>query len=151
MILRTSTPAVETIKRFEGQRLEAYKDTAGKPTIGYGHLIRPGEKFDGYITEERATTLLKADLRAAEDAVRAAVSRPLKQSQFDALVSFTFNLGAAAFTNSKLRNVVEAGNDLEVAREFARWSHVTDVQGVKRLLKGLLRRRLEEAMMYLKD
>ena len=92
--MKTSRRGVEMIKKFEGCRLEAYKDAVGVLTIGYGHTgsdVKPDLK----ITEETATKLLKKDLQESETLVNLLILNgyKLNQNEYDALVSFTFNLG----------------------------------------------------------
>ena len=88
-----------------------YDDQTGKPiapnqplprgaTIGYGHLIKPGEDFIAGITEERATELLRADIAITERTVQDCITAPLTQNQFDALVIFAYNIGAKNFMGS---------------------------------------------------
>lgn len=82
------------IKRFEGFSSTVYICPAGYPTIGYGHLVRDNEKFET-ISQEAAEALLRIDVESAEHAVLRLIDIPLTDGQFDALVSFTFNLGCS--------------------------------------------------------
>src|SRR4051812_49352160 len=95
------------VKAYEGLRLEAYQDTSGIWTIGYGHTkgVKPGDS----IGAARAEQLLKADLMEAEQAVETLVTVPLTDNQFSALVSFVFNLGEAAFARSTLLKKLNQG------------------------------------------
>lgn len=133
------------IKEFEGFEPEIYLDAAGLPTIGYGHLIRKGEHemFKNGISESAAEALLAKDVWAAESAVLRLIRVPLRDSQFDALVSFTFNLGGGALQRSTLRRKVNREEHEEVPHEFMRW-----VWAGGRKLKGLVRRRFTEAELY---
>lgn len=133
------------IKRFEGFESEIYLDAAGLPTIGYGHLIRKGEHkiFENGISESAAGALLAKDVWAAESAVLRLINVPLTDGQFDALVSFTFNLGSGALQRSTLRRKVNREEHEEVPAEFMRW-----VWAGGRKLRGLIRRRSAEAMLY---
>ena len=90
------------LKRSEGLRLTAYRDVAGLLTIGYGHKVVPPAVFDNGITEATADAILANDVEAAEGAVTRLVKVPLTQGQFDALVDFTFNLGAGRLADSTL-------------------------------------------------
>ena len=134
---------LDLVKRFEGLRLERYLDAAGLPTIGYGHLIRPGEEFGDGITETEAEELLRRDLQLAERAVLRLIRVPLTDGRFDALVSFTFNLGPGALQRSTLRRKVNREEHALVPAEFLRW-----VWAGGRKLKGLVRRRQAETAVY---
>lgn len=138
-LLRTSDAGIALIKRFESFCATVYRCPAGKPTIGYGHVVLPGEQF-GTITEPEATELLRHDLAIAEVAVRRLIIVPLTQSQFDALVSFTFNIGEGALEKSTLRRWINQGNWALAKRELLRWVYA---DGKK--LKGLVVRREAEA------
>lgn len=131
------------IKRFEGFSPEVYVCPAGYPTIGYGHVVCDGEAFVTPVSEEQAEALLKQDVREAERAVLRYIRMPLTDGQFDALCSFTYNLGAGALQRSTLRRKVNRGEHGEVPAEFMRW-----VWAGGRRLKGLLRRREAEARLY---
>ena len=111
------------IKRFEGFEPEIYLDAAGLPTIGYGHLLRPGETemFKNGISEEAGVALLIKDVLVAERAVLRLIRVPLTNGQFDALVSFTFNLGSGALQRSTLRRKVNREEHEDVPAEFMRW------------------------------
>jgi len=122
---------INLIKRFEGFEPEVYLDAAGLPTIGYGHLLRAGE------------ALLIKDVLSAETAVLRLIHVPLTDGQFDALVSFTFNLGGGALQRSTLRRKVNREEHKDVPREFMRW-----LWAGGRKLKGLVRRREAEANLY---
>ena len=126
------------IKRFEGFEPEIYLDAAGLPTIGYGHLIRPGEHkmFENGISEVAAQALLAKDVWSAERSVLRLISVPLDDGQFDALVSFTFNLGGGALQRSTLRRKVNREEHHEVPEQLMRW-----VWAGGRRLRGLIRRR----------
>ena len=136
---------LEIIKRFEGFEPEVYLDAAGYPTIGYGHLIRKeeGNMYANGITEAAAEALLAKDVWSAERAVLRLIKVPLTDGQFDALVSFTFNLGGGALQRSTLRRKVNREEHGAVPREFRRW-----VWAGGRKLRGLIRRRNAEAMIY---
>ena len=133
------------IKHFEGFEPEIYLDAAGLPTIGYGHLIRKGEHkmFENGISESAAEALLSKDIWTAENSVLRLVNVPLTDNQFNALVSFTFNLGSGALQRSTLRRKVNREEHEEVPAEFLRW-----VWAGGRKLKGLIRRREAEAALY---
>lgn len=136
---------IELIKRFEGFEPEIYLDAAGLPTIGYGHLLRLGEAemFKGGISREAAEALLIKDVISAEKAVLRLIRVPLTDGQFDALVSFTFNLGGGALQRSTLRRVINRQHHNEVPNQLMRW-----VWAGGRKLKGLARRRAAEGNVY---
>lgn len=143
MDMKISQKGIDLIKKFEGLRLEAYPDpgTGGDPwTIGYGTTkgVRPGM----VVTEERAEELLVEDVAAFEAAVRHLLPIDLTQSEFDALVSFTYNCGAVALEESTLRKRLLAGEPRcwVYQKEFPRWN-----KGGSGVLLGLVRRRQAEA------
>lgn len=138
--MRVSKAGLSLIKEFEGLRLEAYRCQADVLTIGYGHTrdVKPGDK----ITAETAEKMLVDDVSVFELAVSKAVTAPLTQNQFDALVSLAFNIGATAFTNSTLVKKLNLGRD--AADEFLRWRYVNRVES-----PGLLRRREAERALFL--
>lgn len=147
MTYRTSAGGIERIKMHEGFRADVYLDQAGKPTIGYGHLIRAGESFPAAITEARARELLAADLGSAEAAVNALVTVRITQAQFDALVSFVFNVGTEAFRTSTLRRLLNAGDYAGAADQFKRWNKVR-IGGQIVASEGLSNRRADEAAQF---
>lgn len=136
-----SQAGLNLIKSHEGLRTTAYQDPVGVWTIGYGHTgtAKPGQK----ITEAQAEQLLRQDVGWAQDAVRKNVKVPLTQGQFDALVSFTFNLGAGALGRSTLLKKLNAGDYAGAQAEFGKFVHAGG-----RVLPGLVRRRNEEAQMF---
>lgn len=137
-----SATALTLLMGFEGLRLEAYKDAVGVWTIGYGHtaLVQEGN----VITKEQAIKYLRMDVERAERAVRAQVEVPLTQGQFDALVSFSFNLGPHALHRSTLRKKLNQGDYSGAAEEFSRW-----VYAGGKSLKGLIIRRAKEKELFL--
>lgn len=140
--MNISSKGIELIKRFEGCRLRAYKCPAGVLTIGYGHTnnVRP----DDVITQEEAEELLKRDIKVHEDNVTRLVKVPLTQGQFDALVSFEFNVGYGALANSTLLKMLNTGNYDAAAKQFKRWVYAGD-----KVLEGLVKRRIAETEMFL--
>lgn len=136
---------LQLIKQFEGFSSEIYICPGGYPTIGYGHLVRDDDKlfFDGGISKDKADDLLRRDIRSAERAVLRFISVRLSDGQFDALVSFTFNLGAGALQSSTLRRKINRQDHHEAPAQFKRW-----VWSNGRKLKGLQRRRNAEAALY---
>lgn len=130
------------IKRFEGFTSTVYICPAGYPTIGYGHLVRDHEKFEE-ISQEEAEALLRIDVESAERAVLRLIKVPLTDGQFNALVSFTYNLGSGALQCSTLRRQVNCQAHSEVPVQLVRW-----VWAGGRKLNGLIRRRAVEAKLY---
>lgn len=133
------------IKRFEGFSHTIYTCPAGYPTIGHGHVVVAHEQdqFAAGVTQAEATELLRKDVRIAERAVLRLISVPLTDGQFDALVSFTFNLGNGALQSSTLRRKVNRGDHDSVPAELMKW-----VWAAGKRLPGLVRRRRAEALAY---
>ncbi len=140
--MKISPTGLEAIKLHEGLRLHVYKDVAGFETIGYGHLIKPGESFKK-ITEQEAHRILRADVKHAEAAVNRLVKVELSQAQFDALVSFVFNLGAGAFADSTLLQKLNAGDYQGAANELPRWNKAGG-----KVARGLVVRREYERQQF---
>ena len=149
-ITKISQEGINLIKRFEGLRLEPYKCAAGVPTIGYGNTFyENGKKVtlkDAAINESRAEELLRNSLNKFEQYVDSYCVDSITQYQFDALVSFCFNLGPANLKSSTLLKKVNTNpNDETIRAEFLKW---TKAGG--RTLKGLVTRRTAEADLYFK-
>lgn len=142
--MKTSDRGITMIKSFEGLSLEAYGCAAGIWTIGYGHTkgVRTGQR----VTQEEAEALLRDDICDAEGAV--SQCGILNQNQFDALVSFVFNVGLGAFGTSTLKKMVAANpNDTLIKSEMMKWKYAT-VNGRKVVLPSLQSRRIKEAELY---
>ncbi len=140
--MEASEMLIEKLKEFEGLRTMAYRDAAGVLTIGYGHTgkdVREGDRITPYWAEQ----LLLLDLKDHEAAVRRLkVART--QGQFDALVSFAFNIGIGRLHRSTLLRVVRSGGSkAEITREFKRWVYCGG-----RRLPGLVKRREWEARRF---
>ena len=139
--MKTSPKGIALIKEFEGLRLKAYKCPGGVWTIGYGHTA--GVKSGMVISEAQAEEYLKADLIAYERYLNG-LGLALNQNQFDALVSFIYNVGTGNFSSSTLLRKVRANpQDNSIMDEFLRW-----VYSKGRVLPGLQRRRLAEMKLY---
>jgi lysozyme len=119
--MQLSAAGLELLKRSEGFRSHTYNDVNGFPTIGYGHRLLKSEVFPDGISEQRATEILLADIRTAEQAVARLVKVPLTQGQFDALVDFCFNLGAGRLASSTLLKVLNSGRHADAAQQLLRW------------------------------
>lgn len=143
--MRTSQSGIDLIKNFEGFSATPYVCAGGKNTIGYGHVIKPEERHHKIIDQDFAEKLLIGDLAVAEHAVKDLISVPLNQNQFDALVSFTFNLGTGSLQKSTLRKKLNRGDYLGAANEFDRWVYAKGTR-----LMGLIRRRKAERELFLK-
>jgi lysozyme len=131
--MQLSETGLGLLKGFEGFRSRTYLDVAGLPTIGYGHRLLSSESFPDGIAELHAAALLTADVRAAELAVRRLVKVLLTQGQFDALVDFVFNLGAARLAGSTLLAKLNAGEYEVAAEQLLLWDHAggKEVAGLK--------------------
>ena len=150
-----SDDGIELIKRFEGLHkvqpdglISSYRCAAGVWTIGWGSTkgIRSGMK----ITVEEAEEKLRDDLKTAESAVKQHVSVPLSQGQYDALVSFIFNLGSGNFRSSSLLKRLNRGLYDDVPEQLLRWNKAR-VGGKLTVLRGLTRRRAAEAAIFSRD
>lgn len=138
-----NSKGLELVKKFEGLELQAYRDPVGIWTIGYGHTgpeVGPGD----VISRAEAEALLKQDLSRFEKGVRSLVKVPLNTNQFSALVSFTYNVGTGALSQSTLLSLLNQSNYQGAANQFSRW-----VYGDGRVLPGLVRRRNEEKALFL--
>lgn len=145
--MQTSDKGIALIKEFEGCKLTAYQDSVGVWTIGYGWTqpvdgkpIRAGMT----IKQETAERMLKTGLVSYESDVSRLVKVGLTQGQFDALVSFTYNLGARSLSTSTLLRKLNAGDCAGAADEFLRWNKAGG-----KALNGLTRRREAERALFL--
>ena len=139
--MKTSAQGIGLIKRHEGLRLKAYRCPAGVWTIGFGHTRGVREGF--VITEEEAGVFLKSDLRDAENIVNVALPC-INQNQFDALVSFVFNVGSGNFLKSTLLKKAKVNTaDAAIRQEFMKWRFADG-----KVLSGLEKRRKDEADLY---
>lgn len=153
--MKASNNCYELIKAFEGLHavksdgtVRAYVCPAGKWTIGYGST--KGVRSGMNITKEEAEELLIKDVAVFEAAVNNRVKVPLSQNQFDALVSFVFNLGEGNFAKSTLLRKLNAGDYDAVPSELMRWNKAR-VNGVLQPLRGLTRRRAAEGALFTMD
>lgn len=150
-----SDQGINLVKKFEGLAkvdtdgmIIPYKCPANVMTIGYGHT--KGVKKNMRITKEEAENLLRDDLRTFEAEVKNMVDVPLSQYQFDTLVSFVYNLGAANFKSSTLLKKLNAGDYAAVPAQLMRWNKAR-VGGKLQPLTGLTRRRTAEAALFTMD
>jgi lysozyme len=139
--MELSTTGLQFIANFEGLMLDAYKDIVGVATIGYGHTrnVKMGDK----VTATEALILLREDAHEAIKDVRRLVKVSLTQGQFDALVSFTFNLGGGALERSTLLRMLNEKNYEGARMEFHKWNKAGG-----REVSGLTRRRKAEADLF---
>jgi lysozyme len=145
--MKPSKRCVDLVKKFEGLRLKSYQDVADIWTIGYGSTrwldetpVKPGQE----ITIETAEKLLMNDLQKFANHIKLNLS----QNQFDAVVSFCYNLGVGNFNNSTLKKKIIANpNDVTIKDEFLKWGKAK-VNGVLKELPGLIKRRIAESNLY---
>lgn len=144
--MKISKNGLALIKRFEGCKLNSYRDAVGVWTIGYGHTAMAGglvPKSGISITQEQADALLKADLVKYEIAVEKLLQRQATQSQFDAMVSLTFNIGAGNFAKSTVLRLFNGGDISGAANAFKYWNRAGG-----KVLAGLTTRRAAEAALF---
>ncbi|MGI4762608.1 MAG: lysozyme [Janthinobacterium lividum] len=150
-----SDAGLALIKREEQFRATWYRCEAGRPTIGYGHVIVAGEEryYKARLTEGEATELLRRDVARQYGAhVTSRVHRDVTQHQFDAMVSLCFNIGTGGFDKSSVLALTNAGasSPAVIKASFGLWNKVTDPNTkVKRVSAGLTARRAREAALYL--
>ena len=139
--MKISQEGISLIKKFEGCELEAYQDAVGIWTIGYGHI--KGVKEGMTITKPQAEEMLVHELVEYEQHVLNQVTISLDQCMFDALVSWTFNLGPTNLSSSTLLKVLNSGDYEGVPAQIKRWSKAGG-----KVLEGLVRRRQAEALLF---
>jgi lysozyme len=139
--MRTSEAGIDLIKSFEGCRTVAYQDVVGVWTIGYGHTIDVKEGMT--ITQHQCDVMLEVDIETYENYVNEQVDVSLTQNQFDALVSWVYNLGPTNLRNSTMLKVLNAGKYEEVPYQMKRWNRAGG-----KVLKGLVVRREAEAELF---
>ena len=143
--MQTSKEGIALIKKFEGCKLESYLCKASVWTIGYGSTKGISEGMT--ISQERADMLLLEDLEGFEDSVNNLVTVDLEQNQFDAIIAWTFNLGASNLSASTLLKKINNKEWDAVPEQIKRWNKAT-VNGEKQVLEGLVRRREAEALLF---
>jgi len=139
--MKISAEGLSLIKKFEGCELEAYQDAVGVWTIGYGHI--KGVQEGMTITRQEAEEMLLEELVEYENHVLNAVENQLDQCMFDALVSWTYNLGPTNLNSSTMLKVLNAGQYAEVPAQMKRWNKAGG-----KVLEGLVRRREAEALLF---
>ena len=146
--MKTSQIGIDLIKQYEGLRLTAYVCAGGKNTIGYGSTIIKGKPVElgSTITLESAKEALREDLERFERGVNDYLRVLLTQNQFDALVSFSYNVGLGNLKSSTLLKKVNANLFQDAAEEFLKWN-----KSNSKVLPGLIRRREAERNLFLKN
>lgn len=142
--MKTGSNGLKVIKAFEGCRLNSYQDQKGIWTIGYGHT--QGVHQGDICTQSTANVLLAMDLNTFENDLNSMIFTAINQNEFDALMSFIYNLGAANLKGSHLLSAVNH-NDLSASAEFLKWGNVK-VGGVLKHDPGLYRRRQVEQQLF---
>lgn len=150
-MMKISEHGLKCLADWEGCELKIYKDAAGLPTIGIGHLLtkqeRVGGKYADGITQDEAYDLLRKDLANFEALVNRLVRVPLTQNEYDALVIFAFNIGAAGFSLSTALIAINSGRLQDVPACMRKWCKIT-VDGQKVVAKGLVNRREKEIKLW---
>jgi len=146
--MKLNDDGYQLICEFEGLRLKPYLCSAKISTIGYGNTYYPNGKrvtlLDEPITKEYAFEIFKVIADKFARRVLSMVKKPLTQNQFNALVSFAYNVGTGAFSTSTLLKKVNANpNDLTIRNEFARWTRANG-----KIVTGLVNRRKKESDVY---
>lgn len=154
--MKISDNGKKLLAEWEGFKPMLYRDVAGLPTIGVGHLLTRDELASGKIgiqgkpiryanglTEEQVLDLLGQDVEKSEAALNECVTVELTQNQFDALVSFVFNVGANAFKNSTLLKLLNQAKYEEVPNQLQRW-----VRSGGQVVQGLINRRENEIKLW---
>ena len=139
--MNISQEGLSLIKKFEGCELEAYKCAAGVWTIGYGST--KGVKEGDTVSQEEADKLLLHEMEEYEGYINDMVNVDLEQNQFDAMVSWVFNLGPANLKASTLLKVLNAKEDDDLPAQIKRWNKAGG-----KVLQGLIRRREAEALLF---
>lgn len=159
--MKLSDNGKRLLAEWEGEILHVYRDAAGLPTIGIGHLLTKSELSTntiringvvvplGNITDQQALDLLGQDVEPAEACVNTRVTVPITQSQFDALVIFAFNIGTGGFSSSSALTDINNGNLDNVPNDLMKWDKITDPQTKQHVLSaGLVNRRQKEIDLW---
>jgi len=154
--MQMSQHGLDLIKQWEGFELKVYKDSAGFPTIGVGHLLTKSEltsgkivingvpvQYAGGLTNQQVLDLLSQDVSPAAQTVTNSVKVTLDQNQFDALTSFTFNVGGGAFTGSTLLKLLNQSQYDQVPAQLRRWNKSNG-----QVVQGLINRRENEIKLW---
>jgi lysozyme len=139
--MNISQEGLSLIKKFEGCELTAYQDAVGVWTIGYGHIKGVVEGME--TTKEQAEEMLVEELHEYESYINECVTVELSQNQFDALVSWVYNLGPTNLKSSTMLKVLNSGDFDGVPAQIKRWNKAGG-----NVLEGLVRRREAEALLF---
>jgi lysozyme len=146
--MKVSEQCIKMIKHHEGVRKKPYQDPIGLWTVGVGHLIEDGKKlpkeWNRELTDEEVDELLYKDLKRFETGVKRLTKVALSQGQFDALVSFSFNVGLGNLQSSTLRSKLNREDYKGAAEEFPKWRRAGG-----KVLAGLVKRRADERALFL--
>jgi lysozyme len=146
--MKVSEQCIKMIKHHEGVRKKPYQDPIGLWTVGVGHLIEDGKKlpkeWNRELTDEEVDELLYKDLKRFETGVKRLTKVALSQGQFDALVSFSFNVGLGNLQSSTLRSKLNREDYKGAAEEFPKWRRAGG-----KILPGLVKRRVDERALFL--
>lgn len=155
-IMKFSEKGQEKLKQLEGFLNVIVADNAGYPTIGYGHKLKPGERF-GIISKETALKIMMEDVAPLEGFLNNYIKPKLTQNQFDALIIFMYNIGATAFLNSSIFQDIKGAKFEEATIPWAKWINITKKEvdqktgeTIKKLIpvQGLINRRLQEIQLF---
>jgi lysozyme len=146
--MKIDKKGLSLIAEFEGLSLKPYKCSASIPTIGFGSTYYENgtrvQMSDAPITKQRAEQLLQHTADRFASKVFNLLKKPVSQNQFNALVSFAFNVGSGALASSTLLKLVNVNpNDAMIAKEFLKWNKVNKVP-----VQGLTNRRIKESALY---
>jgi lysozyme len=143
---RFSSGGILLLTELEGKHSRMYRDSAGLPTIGIGHLITDNEPhlLTATLTDTQVNALLRQDIARFENAVNSGVKVPINQSQFDALVILAFNIGTGAFAGSTvLKRINARDTEANIREAWGRWKMAGG-----RVVQGLINRRNREMELY---
>ena len=147
--MNVSSRAIEMLKHHEGVRCKPYRDCVGLWTVGVGHLIGDGkslpDEWNKTFTMEEVDALLRKELGRFERGVQKFCPVPLKQGEFDALVSFSFNLGLGVLQRSTLRQKILRGDKTGASEEILKYNKAGG-----KIVKGLVTRRNDEYQLFLR-
>ena len=154
--MKSSQNLKNLLEQWEGIKQQLYIDSGGEATIGIGHLLTRSEKtsgkisiagqdvkYESWLSVAECRELLDQDLNVPERTVNSLVFTELNQNQFDALVSFTFNVGDSAFKNSTLLKLLNAGSYDKVPEQLRRWNKCNGM-----IVQGLVNRREKEIALW---